>query len=36
MKLCNPVVVMNHGATLAEGTPEEVRSNQEVAQAYLG
>ena len=36
MKLCNPVVVMNNGATLAEGTPEEVRSNQEVAQAYLG
>jgi branched-chain amino acid transport system ATP-binding protein len=36
MKLCNPIVVMNNGATLAEGSPEEVKSNREVVEAYLG
>jgi branched-chain amino acid transport system ATP-binding protein len=36
MRLCNPVVVMNNGATLAEGSPEEVRANREVVEAYLG
>ncbi len=30
------VVVMHQGRTMAEGTPEEVRSNPEVQQAYLG
>jgi branched-chain amino acid transport system ATP-binding protein len=36
MRLCNPVVVMNNGATLAEGSPREVRANREVIEAYLG
>ncbi len=36
MNLCNPVVVVQNGALLMEGTPEEVRANPEVMQAYLG
>ena len=36
MNLCNPVVVVQNGALLAAGTPEEVRANPEVMQAYLG
>jgi branched-chain amino acid transport system ATP-binding protein len=36
MSLCNPVVVMSNGSILSEGSPQEVRSNQEVIAAYLG
>ena len=36
MNLCNPVVVVQNGALLMQGTPEEVRANPEVMQAYLG
>ena len=36
MNLCNPVVVVQNGALLTAGTPEEVRANPEVMQAYLG
>lgn len=36
MNLCNPIVVLSNGSTLAEGTPEEIRSNQDVLDAYLG
>lgn len=36
MSLCNPVVVMHHGAKIAEGTPEEIRKNPAVLEAYLG
>ncbi|MFQ6027592.1 MAG: ATP-binding cassette domain-containing protein, partial [Dehalococcoidia bacterium] len=35
MDLCNPVVVMSNGTTLAEGTPQEIRTNPEVVSAYL-
>jgi branched-chain amino acid transport system ATP-binding protein len=35
-KLCDPVIVMAEGAVLAEGTAEEVRSNEAVIEAYLG
>ncbi len=36
MNLCNPVIVMSEGKKLAEGTPEEIRSNEKVLEAYLG
>jgi len=36
MNLCDRVVVINFGQKVAEGTPEEVRKNQEVIQAYFG
>lgn len=35
-KLCDPVVVMAEGRVLCEGTPEEVMSNEQVIEAYLG
>jgi branched-chain amino acid transport system ATP-binding protein len=36
MGLCETITVMNFGALLAEGTPEEVRTNPAVIEAYLG
>jgi branched-chain amino acid transport system ATP-binding protein len=36
MGLCHTVFVMHRGATIAEGTPQEVRSNPSVLEAYLG
>ncbi|HCL78718.1 MAG TPA: high-affinity branched-chain amino acid ABC transporter ATP-binding protein LivG [Synergistaceae bacterium] len=36
MNICEPIVVMNFGALLACGTPDEVRSNPDVIAAYLG
>ena len=36
MNLCPRLHVLNYGRTIAEGTPEEVRSNHEVVTAYLG
>jgi branched-chain amino acid transport system ATP-binding protein len=35
-RLCDPVICMAEGAVLAEGTAEEVRTNEEVIEAYLG
>ncbi len=35
-RLCNPVIVMSEGRRIAEGTPDEVRSNEQVLEAYLG
>jgi len=35
-RLCNPVVVMAEGKVLTQGTAEEVKSNEEVIEAYLG
>lgn len=35
-RLCDPVIVMAEGKVLAEGTAEEVKSNEEVIEAYLG
>jgi branched-chain amino acid transport system ATP-binding protein len=34
--LCDHVAVMNAGEKIAEGTPEQVLSNKQVMQAYLG
>lgn len=36
MRISRHVVVLNQGRLLAEGTPEEVRSNPDVIAAYLG
>ncbi|MEO6959458.1 MAG: ABC transporter ATP-binding protein [Burkholderiaceae bacterium] len=36
MSLCDPVIVMSEGRKLIEGTPDEVRDNQSVLEAYLG
>lgn len=35
-KLCDPVIVMAEGKVLMEGTAAEVRSNENVIEAYLG
>jgi branched-chain amino acid transport system ATP-binding protein len=36
MGLCNYLTVLNFGQVLAEGSPEEVRNNEKVIEAYLG
>ena len=36
MRLCDPVIVLAQGAKLAEGAPDEVRSDPRVLDAYLG
>ena len=36
MRLCDRVHVLNEGRTLAEGPPEDVRSNPAVVEAYMG
>src|SRR5262245_24912284 len=36
MGLCETITVMNFGKLLAEGTPEHVRTNPAVIEAYLG
>ncbi len=35
-KLCDPVIVMAEGQVLAQGSAEEVTSNEDVIDAYLG
>jgi len=36
MSVCDYIYVINFGANLAEGTPDQVRTNPEVIRAYLG
>ena len=36
MNVCDRIVVLNFGRVIAEGTPEEVSSNEDVIVAYLG
>jgi branched-chain amino acid transport system ATP-binding protein len=36
MKICEHLVVLDHGVKIAEGTPSAIRHNNEVIEAYLG
>ncbi len=36
MNLCDPIMVMQNGHKIAEGSPSEIRANSSVRQAYLG
>ncbi|HSF91674.1 MAG TPA: ABC transporter ATP-binding protein [Paracoccaceae bacterium] len=35
-RLCDPVICMAEGQLLVEGTPDEVKNNEKVIEAYLG